>query len=350
MLDSPGSPEVGSESHFIQPKGKGRGPVTNAVVHNTDVVSFKKCRQSWQWSSPLLGNLEPTRTPDPLSFGTAIHAGLESYYSGQSEEEVLGSFSGTLYSEVYFEGWGDEDEAAFEDNKEKGLGILRHYMTWAPNNDDFEVVWVEKPYVIPLIDGYDYGFKPDGLVKDKHGRYWILEHKTAAKIYDHYDHLLTDDQAGRYLWGLQEAEGIKLEGIIYTFIRKDAPKPLKVLKNGFFSMDKRQNTTYDIAKAQITQKFGKVPESYDDFLEYLRIGNKFFHREPVRRNQTEITLIGASLKVEVEEMVNAPKIYRSPSQWNCSTCPFLNACVEKWSGNDPILILEGNFRQREPAG
>lgn len=241
-----------------------------------------------------------------------------------------------------------DDDEMFAHYRELGLGMLDHYGEWATKNDDFEVIWVERHYEVE-IPGVEvpYSFKPDGLIRDRQGRYWILEHKSADKLPDNTDYLLLDDQCGKYIWALWKAEGIHVEGVLYSMARKKLPTPLKVLKNGLLSQDKRILTTFDYAGRQILEHFGTIPEDYADYLENLRNKeNPFFYRENVRRNARELDFIQMSVVAEAREMLDPNvAIYRNPNRFNCSSCAFVGPCIMQAEGGDVEPTLEGNYIQ-----
>lgn len=171
---------------------------------------------------------------------------------------------------------------------------------------------------------------------------------------------MMDDQVGSYLWALMQTEEIQevlaqygqkyIEGVFYNSLRKKAPVQLRELKNGGFSVNKMQDTTFDVALAQLRAEYGqgRIPSKYHDYLKYLRDvkPNNFIKREFVRRNQHEIKMIGESMRYEVLEMVNNPYIYRSPSRINCSGCPFVAPCLQKWEGGDYEGTLAMNYQVR----
>ncbi len=318
--------------------------MTVQQVHTTDRSLFKTCRQKWEFGSNLRMNLEPVTPVTALWFGTGIHEALAAYYSGDDPYKVWFDYCNT--------GGDHEGKYSEEDHKRFGLGIamLNQYTHYAKENDTFEPVWVEKHYEIPIpgiMTDAIYSFKCDGLVKDRHGRYWILEHKTTGTIPDNTDYLLLDDQVGSYIWALQEAEGIEIEGVIYNWLRKKAPQPLRELKNGAYSIALNQDTTYAIALETLTKADLEDDDRYTDFLEALKNKpNGFVKRERVRRNKQEIERVGQSITMEGREMLNDPAIYRTPSRYNCNYCPFKVPCLLKWGGDDYKTVLDSEFKVR----
>lgn len=325
---------------------------TNAV-HTSDRVKYRSCRLQWDFSSPLRRNLEPRKAKVYLSFGQCMHRALQAYYDPTTPRDLMLARRAFLAAlNEWAKKLGDmdsEDEQEYNESYALGLAMIEHYAEWAYANDNFGVEWVEQAYEVP-IPGLDipYGFKPDGLARDLNGRYWILEHKTTSKMPSHFDWLQMDDQPGSYIWGLRRAEGIKVEGVIYTFLRKKAPTPLRELKNGLLSVDKRVDTTFELAAKQIAQHHGEIPPDYNELLEYLRgKGNTFFIRETVRRNAIEIDNLERSIIMEAKEMTSNPQIYRNPTQVNCGSCSFVAPCIATYEGSDVKTLLEGNYRRRE---
>ena len=324
-------------------------------VHTTDRSAFKRCRQRWDFSSNLRMNMQPKAAITPLFFGTNVHAGLANYYDPSSPRDAdLGI---TVFREktiahlAQFENPTPETVQWVDDQLELGTAMLKHYFWWAKKNDRFEVVYVERnmDVSIPGLPGVEYNFTLDGLVIDEWGRYWILEHKTAAQIFEDQEWLSNDDQCGSYLWALTRMDPpIEAEGVIYNTLRKKAPQPLRTLMSGGFSKNKQQDTTYGIAKGTLKKHYGHVPAEYNEFLEHLKNkGENFIQRVPVRRNRKEIDAIGEFMKYEVMDMINHPVIYRSPSRINCSGCPFLVPCIMKWEGSDYDYYLQAQYKKRE---
>lgn len=325
-------------------------------VHTSDRTSFKRCRQKWDFSSNLRMNLESKSPITPLFFGTNVHAALAYYYDPDTPRDAVKA-TAVFVAKTYqyldqFENPDVEKQQWVADQIVLGGGMLKHYfLNYAPRHDDFQVVYVEQQMEVPIpgLPGVSYTFTLDGLVIDKYGRYWILEHKTAAQLFEDQEWLVNDDQCGSYLWALtQLSEPIYAEGVIYNSLRKKVPQGLKRLVNGGFSINKSQDTTFDIAIATLREEYGKIPRKYWDFLDFLKEKpENFVQRVHVRRNKKEIQILGESLRHEVLDMINNPTIYRSPSRINCSGCQFLVPCIMKWEGSDYEYYLESQYKGRE---
>lgn len=326
------------------------------LVHTTDRTKYKSCRLAWDFSSPLRRNLEPVRRVPAFLFGSAWHAALETYYHPQGATRNIEAAQSTFreYLDTFYNGLETmyaEDEEQHAEFYDLGMGMLDHYGEWAPPQDRFEVIAVEKQYIVHLFDDVYYTLQIDGLVRDYNGLYWIMEDKTADKIPENTDYLLMDEQCGSYAWGVMQVEGIEVAGIIYNIARKKLPTPMKVLKNGLLSTDKRIVTTYDYAARQIMKHHNvdAIPGDYAPFLENL-MGkqNPFFYREKVKRNRRELDFLGKKIVEEAKEMISDDiSIYRNPNRFNCSTCPFTSPCLSYYEGGDFESMLKGNYHKRK---
>ncbi len=327
------------------------------LVHTTDRERFKKCRLQWHFSSPLQLSYQPLRKPGALLFGTAWHKALEVIYEPSTPPDFAVAkvvFQKNLAANLP-ENPDIELEAEYSEHLRMGLSMLEGYERYVrPQDRGLEVVEVERGYLIEVegYDGYAYTLQPDAIVKDRDGRHWIMEHKSADKLPEQTDYLLMDEQCGAYLWGVYEATGLKCEGVIYTIARKKIPGKMKLLKGGHLSVDKSKiTTTYEYAKEQISAHYdGDVPwNRYLPFLEALKTQrNPFFLRLPVRRNKSEIDFLSNMIKVELSEMTNPDvPIYRNPNRFNCSTCPFIGPCLSYYEGGDYMSMLEGNYEKSD---
>jgi hypothetical protein len=352
----------------------GRSTATPARrIHTSERNEWKRCKQRWDYTSPNRQHLEPIKPAAPLEFGTLYHAALAAYYdpaTPRSTEVALEawSFANNTQRDYYKRNIGalipeesiEEALAEFDERTELGMKMLRHYtQKFAPYNDEnLTCVWVEQGFDVRIKPRSRefYSFKPDALFLDADNRYWIGEWKTAASLYDSEEWLALDEQCGSYITYCQRALGITIEGVLYTTSAKAAPEPLKINKDGNPSSDKRQITSFDVAYAQLYKHFdAHIPPKYTELLTKLQAEgtSRFFKRDIVRRSQTEIERIGATIEVEVAEMRrdgrNPQLITRTPSRWNCEGCSFRQPCIEKWSGNEAgeRELLETMFRVRE---
>lgn len=323
------------------------------VIHTSDRILFKRCRQQWDFASPLRMNLEPIpNAPSALWFGTGIHKGLEILYIHNLQTALDEWFKYCNEAEFDVEQTGKH-------SYELGVGMLTYYDRWRVKYDE-GLRWigheVERKMPIRTIDqeGVAYGYRLDGLIEDQNNRFWIGEFKTVASFDSNYDYLLNDEQTGSYDYYESLFRGIKIEGTYHRILRKENPKPLRVLAKGDLSADKDQLTTYEIAREQIIQHyitdgFGAVPEKLKDLLRYLKDKrDSFVHQEIVRRSRSEIAMTELSIGMEAAQMLDPDvPIYRSNSKFNCNGCFFFYPCLRKWEGGDYQQLLNLEYRLRK---
>lgn len=337
------------------------------IIRTSDRQIFKSCRRKWDYSSKMRLNYQPKSSPEPLEFGTAIHAALEVYYLPETwglERPLVEQASLQRFREVcaehkknYLKVLGQEDmdvtiEAdQFEAREILGTGMLENYFTWAPQVDDFTPLRVEAEFQVP-IPGMDalYEGRVDLLLEDSKGKYWIMDHKT-AKTFGNTDFLEMDEQCGSYIWALQKQLNLPIAGAIYNRLLKKAPTTPTRLVSGEFSQSKTQSVTYQGYKRAL-QEAGKYNEDYTDFLSFLKDReNKFFQRIQLHRSSVEIDNLENQIRLEAQDMLHDPSIYPNPGMFNCMGCSFRQPCLAKNEGNaaGENFILDEYYEKRENA-
>lgn len=330
-----------------------------SIIRTSDRGTFKRCRTLWDFRSKIRQNYEPYARTQPLDFGTAIHAGLEAYYNpdtwGSLTMQQIAARHAFLESideiqqKVKFGAL--EFEEQFNEDRELGLAMLDNYFTWAPSQDNFKPILTEIEFEVPMIfwrhghlQDFVYQGRVDLVVEDEFG-YWIVDHKTAAQLAG-VDWLPLDDQCGSYAWALQKMLGLKIRGVIYSELRKKAPHPPLVLKNGQLSKNKQQDTSLEMYLAAIKEN-NLDEDDYTEFLDYLVENPKdWFRRTPVQYTQRQLELQEERIKLEAREMLMNPNIYPSPSRINCQGCQFFAPCLAVQEGSDPQAILDEQYEKR----
>ena len=254
-------------------------------------------------------------------------------------------------------GLWNKQKDMLQEQRELGIGMLQHYRKFARKNDSdyFEkVIETEVNFEVPILDeeGNEtngiYRGTYDGIVQDKDGFYWLLEHKTASRIST--DHLPLDEQVVSYIWAAQQEYGIELEGVIYNILLKKTPTKPRELKNGGLSKAKNIKTTYDAYVDALEEYYDAVPwEEYEDILNYLQgRDNEFFWRKKLTKTQDEIKDIEHRIYQEFQDMTDPDlKIYPRPSRDCIWKCDFREVCIAMNQGADYQYMLdtmyENNF-------
>lgn len=198
----------------------------------------------------------------------------------------------------------------------------------------------------------------DRLVKDRFGRWWILDYKTAKGA--DTNKLATDDQISAYLWAAEQWFQHPIYGFIYLQLTKDVARPVKRLKNGELSVDKKQKTTYALARQAIIDEFGsvaKAPNKYIEFLNYLAEketpeGDRFIRWDFVQRSEQQKISTYNHIMGELQLMLN-PNLYLYPNPtrdciWDC---PLRDVCLAYDDGRyDEVEFILSSCYEPRPRG
>lgn len=329
------------------------------IIRTSDRGQFKRCRTMWDFGSKIRQNYEPYARIQPLDFGTAIHSGMEAYYDPmtwgnlelQQKTARLAFLTSIAEIQQKVKFMDYEIEQEFNEDLDLGLAMLENYFTWAPTQDGFQPIMTEIEFEIPmkfwsnghLID-FSYQGRIDLVIEDDFG-YWIVDHKTAASL-GGIDWLPLDDQCGSYAWALQKKLNLNVRGVIYNELRKKAPHPPLVLKNGGLSKNKQQDTSFEMYLKAIRDN-NLNENDYEEFLDYLIENPKeWFRRTRVQYTQHQLEIQEERIKLEAREMLMNPTIYPTPSRFNCQGCSFFRPCLAVQEGSDPKPILEEQYEKR----
>lgn len=390
-------------------------------VHTSERRSRRGCPLKTHWIYEK--GYYPLTTARPLEFGIAFHKAMEKFYDPMTWFDLetkralaLGAFSQTIDSQYKnycrLNGGGSpEMKAEYEDRRDLGLKMLKYYIdVESPIHDQgFTPVKVEIGFEVPIFgpnkeviwckcdrcwkrwmshasgqvwwteyhekcDSSEfeqcrstwkglpvtYGGRIDCLAKDRLGRLWIVDWKTAAKLSTGEpgaddDYMWLDDQIASYCWALYSI-GIDVAGFVYAEIKKavpEEPEPNKFIRLGRrYSVSKQINTTYDLYLKTVKENdpgaYGMG--LYDDFLEFLKGpgGPKFVLRHQITLAREEYYIIGQDIYSEALDIVSPDKrIYATPGRFTCGYCAFNDPCKSRRRGQDYQYTLDTLYEKRE---
>lgn len=386
-------------------------------VHTSDRGTFKHCRRQWWLSSPSMRNLVPSAKVhgirEALWFGTGIHYALQKFYDpGLSEDPSLCwlewfdlQWEGGYVNEEQISEFVDRDPQKTEVNsvykvsglselmpfadsqetiehfmhlRQLGEGMMKFYVGFAEDNDNFNVISTEHDFSIPVLEPntdkvlymVDHrempeDWEPDLTLHNKYGplitmvggftgnpmfykqvhargrmdmiiqdtesgRFGILDHKTTKDVpdEDYFKHLELDEQCTTYLWAgeieaeLYDLEYKKLEFITYEAIFKGYPVPPTITNSGMPSRDRKKESTTASLYEQAIKVMGieelirrdEKQMAYWTWL--LEVGDKkFINRTDTWRNKIQRENAGIRLYYEALDMLNPDtKLYPNPSK------------------------------------
>ena len=223
---------------FIVPGTEGK-----RLVSNSSRNSFTFCPRSFELANVV--GLRKNLPPLPLSVGSMIHDAIKSYYLGQPLSDLL-KFVDQWEGET-IDGLRAQTEPDFSEEKVEAIATIARYVIpayvekyGATDLLDWEVLAVEAPFVVPLVqtlkDGsvrvdpiYAYTGKFDLVVRNREsGLVFVVDHKTT--VMTNLDAFQRDAErmgagqrigyvyAARYFWGKKE-----VAGLVYNVLRKKAP-------------------------------------------------------------------------------------------------------------------------------
>lgn len=323
-------------------------------IHISDIRTFKDCRVKWNFTSPLRHHLEPKIPRTALWLGSGVHYALGEYYGkDRSFSDLMDAWSEWVESEQerLADLNHDIDKDKLEESMALGDNMLRHYYVWAQEHDRFEVIASEVRIKVPLPElGDDVFFTgtTDGLIK-MDGEYWLLEHKTCARLPE-YRVLALDDQGPAYVWGVSQDpkfEGIRPRGVLFNFLVKKHTQEPKHLQNGGLSKSKNVRVSPELYRYYL-RKYKLDPEPYAGILEHLEYNPSYFRRDPLIVSDERLEIMERNLRHVAADMVSDPTIYPSQnwSWFKCKICPFSTVCTLRLNGADIRPLLRTNFQKR----
>jgi hypothetical protein len=214
--------------------------------------------------------------------------------------------------------------------------------------DEMEHIWLKpngekRPVqIIPLF----YHGTMDRIVKDKFGRWWILDYKTAKGA--DTNKLDTDDQISAYIWAATVMFKKPIYGFIYLQLTKDSVQEPRRLKNGDLSVDKKQKTTYSLLKQEIINDYGSVSNAPNKIIQFLNElasretpeGDRFIRWDFVRRSNEQIINTAKAVYAELALMMSPDlECFPNPTRDCIWDCPVREACIAQDREDSDTLEL-----------
>lgn len=312
-----------------------------AIIHVTERQTFKACRRQWKYQ--YQEHLVPIREESgALWVGRGVHYALAAYYRKEDALAALDEWLGIKLAERA----EATNNAPLDEKLSEAItlmkGMVERYIEYAKQNDTWEVVAVEQPFSVKIPTTHGRLEGTLDMVVRRNGRLWVVDHKTFAQFADP-DQLELDDQMTAYLWLVKQIFHETPAGAIYNQLRKALPRQPMLLASGTrLSKDKSIDTTPEIYLQAILDH-GFDPDDYQDILEKIS-ANKFFHRELIARNPSELKNFERNLIDEYRQMTtkNAP-LYPSPSR-DCLWCDYRNLCKSENENGDTQSLKDRLFQ------
>jgi len=309
--------------------------------------SFRNCRMACKLR--YLDFLVSLTSDPNLRFGSAIHQFLECWHRHRDLAQVL-----DLIDRSYPNRAGDDDQ---QRDWHLATAIMRGYSARYPV-EEFTVVELEKKFegeiVNPATGATSRSFmlagKVDGIVRigDEH---FLLEHKTASLLDSSYlERLWTDFQIILYCWYVEQALGIRINGVIYNILVKAKLQQSR----GETEAEYEARRAELIAKSKTGKSSAqrRMPETDDDF--QARLATKYaepgmFHREVLYISRDRFAVLQAELWELTQNFLDARRRdtwYQNTSQ--CfqygRPCAYFALCRSDFSP----LVRDNHYRVEPP--
>lgn len=314
------------------------------TVSNAKIKSWRRCRREAHFK--YVEKIERKRPEPPLLKGKIIHELIEAYYTpGRSWKKVLESFR-DQYEDLFIE---EQEEYGdiIEDLEKVMKSYIYRYKDDTLNYIKFNGQKFEIEEEIEFIPGkVNLTIKADGLGEDKMGRRWLVERKSFSKKIPGEGVRYSDMQTTIYYWGFKK-KGLKLDGVLWDYIKSKPPKEPDVLKNGGISKRQRIDTDYYTYLKAIKDN-GLDPNDYQDMLEMLK------EKEDDRFRRIQLPSPDKIAEPLIEDMKKTSlEIYHllgiskeKNLGWHCDRCQYNPLCQAELRGLDTDYMRKADYKER----
>lgn len=295
------------------------------IITHSSLECFKQCRQ--KYFHRYMAGIYPVQKSNALEFGSQMHLILQHLFECIEAQQIKGDSEYEPKESVIDRLCQMIDIAEMEaTDRAKLKGLIIGYVNKYYDSDclEYEVVDVEHEFSFRMTN-YQNPYTPtfvgkvDGIVKRKSdGKYFILEHKTAAVVDDDYiAQKQIDSQTMTYACFIRETMGIKVSGAIHDIITKQKIR----LKKGE-------------TEEQFCQRL--IDDVTDDN----------FNRIIVEFDESEMIGFVSELDNAIEDVVFCDKYYKCTGQCigRYGACEYLPLCRNKCD----LSGLEELYEVRKP--
>ncbi len=299
---------------------------------NSELKTYKRCREEWRLNYGLL--IRPVRRAAALAYGSLVHEGLEAYFlNGFELAPALAAMSRYKADEL-----GPLDRARAE------AQIMGYVSRWEDEDkEQYTTIAAEQQFKIHR-QNHTFTGMIDALVRDREGRVWIVEHKTAGVDIspgaDYWTKLTIDDQISAYYAGARSL-GHDVEGVVYDVLGKPKQKLKRATaesrrykKDGGLRKGAREtDETPKEYRDRILMEMADSPDAYYQRTDVVR----FEHEE----QQSEIDRLKIITEIQTVDLEQPqPKTPESCQRYG-RLCPYADFCL----GHLSPYQLDDRFRR-----
>lgn len=336
------------------------------------VQDWRTCQQRYAYR--YIEGLEAKVQDAAPTLGSILHDYLEHYYSAffagikhpkpikahtEAVAYIREEWAAKLKGLAFAAHAADADGVAaeFTGMLDKAERIVDRYWENRGRADSTEhtVLLCEQAVEFPLTTSIITPLRVDLVTQDSAGLVWLWEHKSGKEI-PPPQRRLKDLQTVLYAAIVEEAYGIKPDGVIWNYLRTKEPTVPVVLKSGKekgqVTRKRDLDTTWEVYLA-IIEEAGLDPLDYDD--QRVRFENaeqtNFFPRHDLPLMQSEQVLLrdfvtsATQIKYAVEQ--GAGFIPVRNINYHCDWCPMRQLCQAVILGGDDTDLKARLFTKRQ---
>lgn len=285
--------------------------MTPRILTSSEIRTWKTCQKKWWFR--YHEELVPECGQKALSYGRAVHAGLEAYHTGKVPRKAI-----EIALDEAGPTWPTEESQYVA---AEAVALVQEYTKRDPVLAIGHTIdSAERQFKVPLRTpsgrrwaALEFHGKIDLATRDPHGNLWIWDHKTSASAL-RPQWLPLNDQMGFYYWATFQA-GETPVGIVYDLIRKPSIKP-------------RKDEGVDEWQKRLLADIDSRPEFY-------------FQRAEIVKSEHELSSIETDLW-DIAHMIGAGRIHRNPGACQLMGCAYTDLCTT----DSPLIRSAGYKHER----
>jgi len=327
------------------------------------VQDWRRCQQLYAYR--YIDNLESVLPQPAMTLGTVLHNYLEGFYrlyptvghadahanAVQHIEDEHGRELIALGNTAYAGGQAELAEELFG-LVEKAQGIAeRYYTTWGQHDADTQTpLLVEEPIEVPLTDTILTPTRVDLVTRDDDGLTWLWEHKSSGSI-PPQTRRMKDLQTTLMAAIIHHQLGIKVDGVVWNYLRTKPPTVPDTLKSGLLTMRKDLDSTWPTYLSEI-ERLGQDPIMYDEVRQrlegreltnyFVRIAQPLYQREDILLRD----FVTTAQEIEASRARSDFIPVRNVSI-NCDWCSFSKLCEAAIISGDESDLKTRLFKARK---
>lgn len=339
------------------------------ILTQTAVRTFRKCPRLYEQQYVQL--YRPVQVAEPLQYGDFWHQIREAWWKAGETKGPDGLVinyqkgpTGQARLDAAVSKLAELKQAPDVELDEfmlsKLIVMLRGYHErWAEYIDNVEIIGVELPFEIPLVNPrsdresrtYKVQGKIDAVIRDSSGM-WVVEEKTASEALKpesaYWRKLEIDPQISMYYDACKKLFGEDPVGIRYFVNVKPQLRPLKKSENikykkdgsGPYANQRLEDETASEYAVRMAEAVADSPEKFYQMVEVARL------ERDIRESKIDVWDTAQSIR----QSELSGTWLRNPD--SCvhpfgSSCAFLPVCTHRASLEDPMLYRKADVAHEE---